>query len=102
MSVAVYEDRSLCVQPGQLVHTAWVDIDACKLGFRSQMSPEAVEKKYRRLLCMGDNAPWPPVIGKWDGDRFIVQDGRHDYLASIMIGRASLFVCWLEDSHPAV
>ena len=101
MSVAVYEDRSLCVGPGQSVRTAWVDIDQCRLGFRAPMSPEAVEKKYRRLLCLGDYAAWPPVIGHWQFDRFVVDDGRHDYLASIMIGRARLFVCWLEDDPPA-
>jgi hypothetical protein len=29
MSVVVAEDRSMCVQPHQLVRTAWVDIDLC-------------------------------------------------------------------------
>jgi hypothetical protein len=45
MSVMVAEDRSMCVQPYQVVQTAWVDIDLCQLGCRVQMSPEAVEKK---------------------------------------------------------
>ena len=57
MSVMVAEDRSMCVQPYQVVQTAWVDIDLCQLGCRVQMSPEAVEKKYRRLLNLGDCAP---------------------------------------------
>lgn len=42
------------------------------------MSPEAVEKKFRRLLNLGDCAPWPPVVGHWEGERFLVDDGRHD------------------------
>jgi hypothetical protein len=96
MSVTVAEDRSMCVQPHQVVRTAWIDIDLCKLGFRLRMSPEAVEKKFRRLLNLGDGAPWPPIVGHWEGDRFLVDDGRHDYLAALMIGRDSLFVCWLE------
>ena len=50
MSVTVAEDRSMCVQPHQVVRTAWIDIDSCKLGFRLRMNPEAVEKKFRRLL----------------------------------------------------
>jgi hypothetical protein len=29
------------------------------------MSPEAVERKFRRLLNLGDCAPWPPVVGHW-------------------------------------
>jgi hypothetical protein len=95
MSVVVAEDRSMCVQPHQLVRTAWVDIDLCRLGFRMPMSPEAVEKKFRRLLNIGECAPWPPVVGHWEGERFVIDDGRHDYLAALMLGRDKLFVCWL-------
>jgi hypothetical protein len=88
----------MAVRPGQLVRTAWVDIDLCRLGNRAQMSPEAVEKKFRRLLNLGDCAPWPPVVGHWAGERFTICDGRHDYLASLMIGRDKIFVCWLEEA----
>jgi hypothetical protein len=96
MTVMVAEDRSMCVQPDQIVRTAWIDVDLCKLGCRVPMSPEAVEKKFRRLLNLGDAAPWPPVVGHWEGERFLVDDGRHDYLAALMLGRERLFVCWLD------
>jgi hypothetical protein len=95
MTVMVAEDRSMCVQPDQIVRTAWIDIDRCKLGCRVPMSPEAVEKKFRRLLNLGDAAPWPPIVGHWQEERFLVDDGRHDYLAALMLGRERLFVCWL-------
>ena len=78
MTVMVPEDRSMCVQPRQIVRTAWVDINLCRLSFRLPMSPEAVEKKYRRLLNLGAVRPWPPVV---DIVRFVVCDGRHGYLA---------------------
>ena len=100
MTVLVPEDRSMCVQPYQVVQTAWLDIDLCRLGFRLPMSPEAVEKKFRRLLNLGDCAPWPPIVGHWEGERFLVDDGRHDYLAALMLGRERLFVCWLQDVRP--
>jgi hypothetical protein len=100
MTVLVAEDRSMCVQPYQTVQTAWVDIDLCKLGCRVPMSPEAVEKRFRRLLNLGDCAPWPPIVGHWEGERFVVDDGRHDYLAALMLGREKVFVCWLHDVHP--
>jgi hypothetical protein len=102
MTVMVAEDRSMCIQPYQVVRTGWVDIDLCKLGFRRPMSPEAVEKKFRRLLNIGDCAPWPPVVGHWEDGRFLVDDGRHDYLAALMIGRDKLFVCWLETAPEAI
>lgn len=59
------------------------------------MNPEAVEAKFRRFLNLGDNSAWPPVVGHWSEDRFIVMDGRHEYLAALMIGRTRIFVCWL-------
>lgn len=85
----------MCVQPSQTVCARWIDIDKCKLGSRAQMAPEAVEKKFRKLLQQGECASWPPIVGHWDGDRFQVDDGRHEYLASLMLGRAQVFVCWL-------
>jgi hypothetical protein len=102
MTVTVAEDRSMCVRPNQGVRTGWVDIDLCRLSFRAPMSPEAVEKKYRRLLNLGECAPWPPIVGHWEEGRFVVCDGRHDYLAALMIGRDKLFVCWLEAAPEAI
>lgn len=102
MTVMVAEDRSMCVPPNQVVRTAWVDIDLCRLSFRLPMSPEAVEKKYRRLFNLGECAPWPPIVGHWEDGRFVVCDGRHDYLAALMIGRDKLFVCWLEPTPEAL
>ena len=67
-----------------------MDIDLCRLDFQLPMNPEAVEKKYRRLLNIGDCAPWPPVVVHWEGERFLVDDGRHDYLAALMLGRDKL------------
>ena len=62
MTVGVAEDRSMRVQPNQVV--------------RTPMRPEAVEKKYRRLLNLGECAPWPPIVGHWEQGRFVVCDGR--------------------------
>jgi hypothetical protein len=86
MTVMVTENRSMCVQPYQVVRTAWVDIDLCKLGSRLPMSPEAVEKKFRRLFNIGHCAPWPPIVGHWEVGRLLVDDGRHDCLAALMMG----------------
>lgn len=103
MSVWIAEDRSIRVKPGQLVKTGWVDIDKCKLGARVQMQPASVEKAFQKLLCLGDDAPWPPIVGEWSkdeqGDRFVVWDGRHQYLASLMLGKTALFVCWLDTTE---
>ena len=88
----------MCVRPDQIVRTAWVEIDCCVLGCRVRMSPEAVGKKWRRLLNLGDCSPYPTVVGHWRDERFVVCDGRHEYLAALMHGRERLFVSWLADA----
>lgn len=96
MSVWTAQDRSLSVQPGQHVRTAWIDINQAVLGSRVRMGTGDVDAALRKLLCLGDRGSWPPPVGHWSGDRFVVCDGRHEYLASLMLGRERLFVAWLE------
>jgi hypothetical protein len=51
------------------------------------------------LDCCGMRAGsdrWPLA-----GERFLVDDGRHDYLAALMLGREKIFVCWLTDVRPS-
>ena len=93
MSVRVAEDRSLVVRPDQTVSVEWVPIDRCTL--TGQMSPEAVEKKYRKLLQHGDSACWPPLLGHWQGETMVIDDGRHEYVASLMLGRREVLVATL-------
>jgi hypothetical protein len=99
MTVWTAQDRSLSVRPSQVVRTAWIDIDQAKLGNRSRMAVGDVEGSFRKLLCLGDNAPFPSIVGHWEADRFVVCDGRHEFIASLMMGRERLFVAWLEDGE---
>jgi hypothetical protein len=94
-AVAVYEDRSLVVKPGEHVRTAWIDIDLCSMACRAVMQPATVAAKFQRLLCLGENSAWPPIVGEWCDERFSILDGRHEFLASLMLGRTKIFVAWL-------
>ncbi len=93
----ISDDRDMAVRPTQIVKTAWVPIDLCRLGSRVALNPAAVERAFRRLLSLGDCQVWPPPNGRWEHDRFVVYDGRHEYLAALTLGREHLFVAWLED-----
>ena len=96
MSVRVLQDRSMCVRPDQLVRTAWVDVDCCRLGSRTPMGVGDVEHAVRKLVNQGEGlGTWPPPVGHWDGERFVVDEGRHEYLAALMLGRERVFVAWL-------
>lgn len=92
-------DRILHVQPGQIVKTQWIDIDCCRLGNRTRMDFAAIERSGRRYLQSGDCQIWPPIVGHWEGSRFVVCDGRHEYLALQALGREKIFVAWLEETE---
>ena len=67
----------------------------------------ADESGSRRKEISAAAEPWrlgpvAPIVGHWEDGRFVVCDGRHDYLAALMIGRDKLFVCWLEATPEAI
>jgi hypothetical protein len=89
---------------GHTVATGYVAIHdvVCHATFGHQLSPAEVERAYRRQLELGDAQPWPPPTGYWREDgRFVLTDGRHRYVAALMLGVAFLFVAWLEQPPAA-
>lgn len=96
-------DRALRVRSTEKVCTAWVSVDGIRMANRTRMSPEAVEKKYRELLQLGFDQSFPPPNGYWDpvDGAFVILDGRHEYLAALMLGRDKLFVAWVEEEEEA-
>lgn len=90
----IAEDRSLVVPPGSRVETGYVRIDLVRLACRDRMAVGDVERAYRRLLGT-PGQPWPPPVGAWDGQRFVVYDGRHEYVAALMLGVEHLLVAWV-------
>ena len=98
MNVKIAEDRSLVVNERQRVETAWVSIDDCVLGCRVPMGVGDISQAHHRLLNTGEGfAPWPPIVGHWRDSRFVIDDGRHQYIAELMLGRSRVFVAWIVD-----
>lgn len=92
----VMKDRNLVVPPQAIVKTAWVDVDVCRLGCRERMDFAAIERAGRELLQLAGGQMFPPVNGRWEGERFVVLDGRHEYLAALALGRTRVLVAWME------
>lgn len=93
--VRVAEDRSMIVPAGKLVKTGYVPIDQIKLKCRDRMSIGDVEYSVRKRLAIGPSQPWPCPVGEWDGSRFVIFDGRHDYISALMLGLEYILVAWL-------
>lgn len=96
-AVSIATDRSMTVTPGQVVRTGYVDVFKCRLACRERMAVGDVGNAYQKLLQLGDRSAWPCPNGHWDGDEFVIHDGRHEYVAALMLGRTHLFVAWLQD-----
>lgn len=92
------EDRDIWVQPGQYVRTEWIDINLCVLGCRRRMDFAAIERAGRKLLQQGECQSIRAIVGRWHhSGRFIVDDGRHEFLAALALGRQRLLVSWLAE-----
>lgn len=88
-------DRSLTIPPGYRIETGYVDLFRCRLACRERMAVGDVDRSFQRLLQQAPNQSWPPPVGRWDGEAFVIEDGRHEYVASLMLGFSHLFVAWL-------
>lgn len=94
--VSIAADRSLAVPPGMLVRTGYVAVHKVRLACRDRMAVGDVKEAYEKLLQLGSHQPHPSPNGYWDGDTFVIKDGRHQYVASLMLGHEHMLVAWLE------
>jgi len=95
--VAIAVDRSLLVESGQKVVTGYVNVFKVRLGCRERMAIGDIDKAYQRQLQLGSSQMWPPPVGHWEGDVFVIQDGRHQWVAAVALGMEFLFVAWIEE-----
>ena len=93
--VATPIDRTLAIGPGQTVKTGYVETHRIKLACRDRMAVGDVEAAYRRQLSLGDQQAWPCPVGEWEGNLFVIHDGRHQYVAALMLGLTHILVAWV-------
>jgi len=62
-----------------------------------QLSPATVERAYCRQRELGNDQAWrPSLTGYWrDDGRFVQTDGRHRFIAAVMLGVEYVLVAWL-------
>lgn len=90
-------DRHLIVPQGWIVKTGYVDVFKCRLACRERMAVGDVSHAFSKRLAHGSNQPFPPPNGRWEDDHFIIHDGRHQWVASIMLGLEYILVAWLAE-----
>lgn len=96
MTVSIAEDRSISVPPGKLIKTGYVRVFNCEFACRERMAFGDVKAAFEKSLQLGDHCAWPCPKGHWEGERFVIIDGRHEYIAALMLGKEYILVAWLE------
>lgn len=88
-------DRALRVQPGWTVETGYVDVFRIRMACRDRMAVGDVGAAYHKALQLGNDEQFPCPTGEWDGDTFVLQDGRHHWISCLMLGKSHMLVSWL-------
>jgi hypothetical protein len=85
------------VAAGHVVETRYVPVEDVVIHAQQHpLSPPAVERAYCRQLELGDGQAWPPLTGYWrDDGKFVLTDGRHRFVAALMLGMEYVLVAWL-------
>lgn len=96
------DDRTLDIPPGHVVRTGYVDVFSVRLACRDRLAVGDVDRAYQRRLQLGDRQPWPCPNGWWEGETFVVADGRHEWVATVMLGHTHMLVAWTEPAEQVV
>ena len=102
LSLSISEDRGMAIPAGYLIKTAYVDIHRVKLACKERMSVGDVNTAYQKRLQCGANQPFPCPNGYWCPDEegfFVIRDGRHEYISTVMLGFRTILVAWCEEAE---
>lgn len=91
-------DRSISVPSGSVVKTGYVDVFRVRLACRERMAMGDIDHAYQKRLQSGGNHPWPCPTGEWDGDTFMLYDGRHEWIATVALGHTHMLVAWVANA----
>lgn len=94
--VRTIPDRSLSVPLGSTVRSGYVDVFHVRLACRERMAIGDMDRAYQKRLQAGPEQPWPCPHGHWDGDTFVIVDGRHEWLACVALGYDTMLVAWID------
>lgn len=89
-------DRALLVPAGHVVRTGLVDVFKVRLANRARMGVGDFDRAYQKRLQVGEGHPFPCPNGHWEGETFVLADGRHEWLATVALGHTHILVAWLE------
>lgn len=89
----------MVVPAGAKVITGYVAIEDVVLACRDRMDVAAVGKAMQRRMAIAPAQPWPCPVGSMRSDgRYVLHDGRHDYVAALCLGCSHILVAWADEA----
>lgn len=87
----------ISVPQGHVLRTGYAEHGQIRFAQYGGQQWDAVLEHAKRIADMGHGAqPADCPFGFWEGTTFVIQDGRHRYLALVGLGFRNLLVRWLE------
>lgn len=86
----------MIVPAGHILVTGYVP--TAEIVFQSDvpMSVADVKEKITQFTSIGSGQAYPLPVGNWKDGRFHLWDGRHRFVASLMLCRRTMLVAWIE------
>lgn len=88
----------MIIKSGQILKSGYVPTNEIVFQNDVPMAVASVKEKIDQFTSIGDNQAYPLPLGKWIDDKFHLWDGRHRYIASLMLGRKTMLVAWVEEA----
>jgi hypothetical protein len=89
----------ITVPPGKVMRYGYAPHGRIRFESYGGQQWDAVMRHANAIADLGGGMqPADCPTGWWEGDMFVISDGRHRYLALVGLGYRSLLVRWLEDA----
>lgn len=88
----------MIIPPGHIIRSGYVptgDIVFPLTG--ATMAPASVREKIDMYSAIKDQEAYPLPIVRWVDGKPVLMDGRHRYLAHLMLSRPQMLVAWTEE-----
>ena len=89
-------DRTISVPPGSIVRTGYVPIEKIRLSSYENLSLPDIKEKYEIFKQNAPNQIFPCPIGNWEQVNFVIVDGRHAFVALMILGMSHILVAWID------
>jgi hypothetical protein len=84
------------IPKGHILKSAYIPIEDIVFTCDVPMGVEGVRDKINQWLSHKEGQSYPLPVGEWKDGKLHLWDGRHRYIAALMLARKSMLIAWVE------